>query len=127
MRSINCAAAAAPDQTRTKLQATKLCVDCLHKADDKIDPPPPETGDCSRPRCLESGDTDDVSGLVMGMAAWQQISGVLGLNCGRCPVHTVLPTPDRDSVFGKEILMVSHENKSCASYSYTIEQCEQKV
>ena len=63
--------------------------------------------------------------MVMGMAAWQQISGVLGLNCGRCPVHTVHPTPDRDSVFGKEILMVSHENKtSCASYS---EQNEQKV
>ena len=83
-------------------------------------------GDCSRPRCLETGDTDDVAGMVMGTAAWQQISGVLGLNCGRCPVHTVHPTPDRDSVFGKETLMMSHENKSCASYSYTTEQTNRK-
>ena len=57
----------------------------------------------------------------MGTAAWQQISGVLGLNCGRCPVHTVRLTPDRDSVFGKETLMMPHENKSCASYIYTIQ------
>ena len=63
----------------------------------------------------------------MGTAAWQQISGVLGLNCGRCPVHTVHPTLDRDSAFGKETLMMSHENKPTTQPNRRTESVSESV